>query len=365
MKKKKRAAWVTVTVNLLFIAAICAVGWQIADHLIQDRESAELVRNLRQQAAVTAAPGSPSPAPTGQPVAVPDDNIPEETTAEPEDINEAGKQTAQPPANPPENSKAIRAEARTTPPLATEATEQIPAKAAEQSPPEDREAAPERATEAAPVQAADIPEGTASPRYPDDPDTPEAIDFDTLRLTCREAYAWLYGPGAGIDYPVMQTGNNEYYLTHLADGSKNKAGALFIDWRNGQTLQDRNTIIYGHNMKNGTMFGQLARYRDADYCRDNPFMYLYIPGHRFRLDVVAAADTTDLSEYYDQPAHRKEWNALLKQAMEKTAFDFGIPVSETDHFVTLSTCGNEYQGERWIVICRVDDPEGILPEPPE
>lgn len=158
---------------------------------------------------------------------------------------------------------------------------------------------------------------------------------------------------------MMHTYNNDYYLKHQADGTKNKAGALFMDYRNAPALLDRNTIIYGHNLKNRTMFGQLTDFKNAEYCREHPFLYLYVPGHRFRLEVAAAIDTLDGSDYYRFPVSWSEWQEMLAEAVERSAYDFGVPVKETDHFITLSTCAYDYELERWIVICRIDDPDAV------
>jgi sortase B len=108
------------------------------------------------------------------------------------------------------------------------------------------------------------------------------------------------------------------------------------------------------------MFGRLHYYKKEEYCKEHPFFYLYVPGHRYRLEIVASIDTRDASDYYDLPAG-EYWDELLDKAIERTAFDFGIPVSPDDHYVTLSTCAYDYQEERWLVIARIDDPEGTLP----
>lgn len=397
-KQKKKTRWAMITVNILFIAAICAVCWKIADHLIQSKESADLSERLWQQAAVTAQPGEMETAGSPETAAVQDENTPaailnndaagSETdapeeitgnaeTAFPEEITD-NAETAGPeettdnaetagPEETTDNTETNGSAPGTETPAPKTNEEETGLPAADNTPavtdgtPETAET---KQTARENTSGDDLPE-TAESKDPDDPNAPEQIDFDILRQTSKEAYAWLYAPESGINHPVMHTYNNDYYLTHLADGSKNKAGALFIDYRNAPALLDRNTIIYGHNMKDRSMFGRLVDYQDAEYCKAHPFMYLYIPGHRFRLEVVAAATTEDASEYYRFPVSWEEWKEMLQEAVNLSAYDFAVPVNDTDHFVTLSTCAYDYQNERWIVICRVDDPEGILPKPLE
>ena len=369
-KQKKKAGWVTVTVNILFILAICAVGWRIVDYLIQEKKSADLSERLWQQAVVTVRPAAKEPAgEQALPAAVsepavkePDgESVQPAAASEPAAEEPAGEQLpppadSEPAAEEPTGEQALQA-AVSDRTAEEPAGEQLP-------PPANSEPAAEEPT-GEPAPPAAVSEPTASSRYPDDPNAPEQIDFDSLRQISKDACAWLYAPETGINHPVMHTYNNDYYLKHQADGTKNKAGALFMDYRNAPALLDRNIIIYGHNLKNRTMFGQLTDFKNAEYCREHPFLYLYVPGHRFRLEVAAAIDTLDGSDYYRFPVSWSEWQEMLAEAVERSAYDFGVQVKETDHFITLSTCAYDYELERWIVICRIDDPEGILQDPLE
>ena len=470
VKGEKRSRRVTIIVNILFIAAICAVGWLIADHLIQDRKSAELSDDLWQQVAVTKRPEGQDTEKTAEPAASSATAVPQQddhgTGTETESTPETGTEqqtgairTAEPREDGAETEAESTAETdveteketasgleqqagaiRTTEPRdkgaeqeaepvsqenpkeggtvteilqeadsvqAGEETAAFAAPDAGEKKPETEIQAPEGTnisaenrpeTESPGQDGADLPmenqpeteipapvdadipvenesaASTGSEPVPaeeqpgkeqtapkDDPDIPEQIDFDALWQISADAAAWLYAPDIGLNQAVMHTDNNEFYLTHMADGTQNKAGALFIDCRNAEGLANRNTIIYGHSMKNQSMFGKLKAYEDEAYCREHPVLYLYLPEGRFRLEIVAAVGTPDLSDYYRIPVSRERWEKLLQDAISETAYNFGVPVAEEDRFVTLSTCAYDYQDERWIVICRVDDPQGILP----
>lgn len=124
---------------------------------------------------------------------------------------------------------------------------------------------------------------------------PDAIDFDTLHAISKDAVAWLYAPGGGINYVVAQAGDNDYYLHRLLNGAEAKAGTLFMDYQNHSDFSDWNTMIYGHHMKNGTMFASLVKYQDQEYYEKHPVMYLYTPGQRMKLEILAGY-TTDIED---------------------------------------------------------------------
>ena len=108
------------------------------------------------------------------------------------------------------------------------------------------------------------------------------MDFKEL----QEDYPEISAAELGIDYPVMHTNDNEYYLTHLPDGSFNKNGALFIDCNNEYMFRDRNTVIYGHNMSNGAMFHSLNGYQEQNFYEECPTMMLYTPEGDYRIELL-------------------------------------------------------------------------------
>ena len=116
-------------------------------------------------------------------------------------------------------------------------------------------------------------------------DEPEAepsgylqIDFAGLQAVNPDVIAWIDIPGLSVSYPVVQGEDNSYYLHHLFTGEYNSSGSIFADCHNQPDFTDQNTIIYGHNMKNGSMFGTLSHYQDQVLWEENPYFYLYVPG---------------------------------------------------------------------------------------
>ena len=196
---------------------------------------------------------------------------------------------------------------------------------------------------------------------PDTEDTPEptgpvipaAIDFDALRKISKNAVAWLFAPDMNINYVVAQANNNSYYLRRLLDGTYASGGSLFVDYRCAADFSDWNTVIYGHQMNNGTMFGELANYRDPAYYAEHPVMYLYVPGRRYMLELVAGYTTDIYDIVYDLPASKENRDELLARAVRKSSFVSGVTVDAEDRLVTLSTCSYDYDNARYVVIGRL------------
>ena len=113
------------------------------------------------------------------------------------------------------------------------------------------------------------------------------IDVAELRRISGGAVAWIYSEDTVIDYPVMQGTDNSYYLTHLYDGTDNKVGAIFLDYRNSADFSDKNSVLYGHHMKSGKMFASLEGYKDQDYYNGHPHLFLYTQGRTYRIDLFA------------------------------------------------------------------------------
>ena len=299
---------------------------------------------------------------------------PSENTPQPTNTSQQPSETTPPPAETPAPQAMAAAQDLPEPavrqsegtPQAMAAAQDLPEPAVQQSegtPQAETAAAPAEyapgtATGPAPVTPKPVP--TTTPRFTDAPDVPALMDFEKLKETNSDAAAWLYQPGTEINLPVVHTTDNKFYLKHGFDGASNDAGTLFIDYYNEGDFRERNTFIYGHARKDRHMFGTLLNYMDAEYCEAHPYLYLYIPDHRFRLEIVTVGDTLDGSAFYNLPAG-EEWDRMVQEMINKSPYDFGIPLSPEDHYVCLSTCAYDYDDERWIIVARIDDPEHFLP----
>jgi sortase B len=178
-----------------------------------------------------------------------------------------------------------------------------------------------------------------------------AIDFDGLQETSPSAAAWLYCPDTPIDYPVMAAADYDYWLHRLPDGTRNANGSLFLDYNHKADFTDKLSVIYGHNMKSGKMFGTLTKYKQQSYHGAHPHMYLYTAeGEAYRIDlvygcVIGAGQWRERAFMFEE-----NLDALLGYARENTTFESSADYTDEDRFVVLSTCSYEFDGARYVVV---------------
>lgn len=187
---------------------------------------------------------------------------------------------------------------------------------------------------------------------------PLHVNFDVLLAQNKDIIAWIYCPGTQISYPVVQSKDNDYYLRRLLDGKRNTAGTIFADYRNAPDFSDFNTLIYGHNMRNETMFGTLKEYRDQAYYEAHPVWYLLTPEANYKVELVAGYLVSDNDEIYYMRQTPEEQRTHLKEAFEKSVFTAEVEIGETDKLVSFSTCERGKDDKRFILT-------GILKQIPE
>jgi sortase B len=187
------------------------------------------------------------------------------------------------------------------------------------------------------------------------PQAETTMDFTGLVAKNKEIAAWLTVDGTNIDYPVVQAPNNRYYLTRTADRKTSKQGALFIEYRNDPHFTDFSTIIYGHNLKSGKMFGRLEKFKDKKYFEQHKTGTLFLPGTTLKLEFLASAVTTPTSDYYQfafrSLAERQAHLAMIK----KTATHWrGLELGPADRLLVLSTCSYEFKDARTVVVAKFE-----------
>lgn len=186
----------------------------------------------------------------------------------------------------------------------------------------------------------------------EDPTRWPEVDFDALRKINPDVVGWLYCEDTVINYPIAKSHNNSDYLYRRFDGEYHKSGCLFVDCNNKSDFTDPNTVIYGHHMKNGSMFGTLTDYKKQDYYENHPELLLLTEGNRYHLKVFAgyvspaSGDAWKLS--FRDSAERAAW---IQQAIDSSSFDSGIVPVAGDKIVTLSTCSYEYNNARYVLLC--------------
>jgi len=191
------------------------------------------------------------------------------------------------------------------------------------------------------------------------------IDHVMLKETNQHYEMWIYAPGTKIDYPIVQCSDNERYLNKLFDGRRNASGTLFIDYRNLTNLRDPNTLIYGHHMRNESMFGTLVFYKEQVYFESHPYMLLIDDDQIWLLEMFAGYTTTSDDHCYDIAiSDKRDLQRFVDAAVHKSNFASAVEVWPTDRLVTLSTCAYSFENARYITIGRIV-PWWIKPEEPE
>lgn len=186
--------------------------------------------------------------------------------------------------------------------------------------------------------------------------TPLKVDFDgLLRDTNKEIVAWIWGPDTVINYPIAQHADNNYYLNTGINGSPSSSGAIFLEYSNFSDFSDRNNIIHGHHMNDGSMFESLKRWQDEAYYQDHPVFYLNtVYGGNYKVEVFAAFTTVAKSEAYKfeftGDFDFMEWVEWIDQ---QSQIHPNLNILPTDHFLTMSTCAYATEDSRTVLIGRM------------
>lgn len=185
-------------------------------------------------------------------------------------------------------------------------------------------------------------------------------EYETLYNKNKKLIGWLKIDDTNIDYPVMQTGNNEYYLDHNFNQEYDKNGSLFLDAACDVVHRNTNLIIYGHHMKSGRMFGNLNSYSKKEYCEKHPtiqFDTIYEKGtyqvmYVFRSRIYNEDEV--IFKYYQffDAASEKEFESNMQEMAALSLYDTGVTASFGDELLTLSTCDSSETDGRFVVVAK-------------
>ena len=218
-----------------------------------------------------------------------------------------------------------------------------------------------------PEKVSPEPEATEAPLEEKDPlaileemgvPIPEKeVDFaDLQENTNGDIYAWIHIPDTKIDYPVLQhPTDNSYYLNHNLDGSRGYPGCIYTEDYNKKDFTDPNTVLYGHNMKNGTMFAGLHKYGDSEYLEAHPYIYIYTEEGLLAYEIFAAYQSGDEHILYahdgfeDRKVYGKYLEEILNMRSMGSVLKEGAEVTEDSRIITLSTCISGKPDNRFLV----------------
>ena len=171
-----------------------------------------------------------------------------------------------------------------------------------------------------------------------------SVNFDDLLKINNETKGWIQVNGTNINYPFVQTSNNDYYLTHSYDKSYNQAGWVFMDYRNDTVNYDKNTILYAHGMNNKTMFGSLRNILSSSWYNNtnNHIIKLSTPTENTLWQVFSVYHIETTNDYIQTEfTSDEEYQTFLDMLKGRSAVTFDTSLNTTDKILTLSTCYNK------------------------
>ena len=211
------------------------------------------------------------------------------------------------------------------------------------------------------VLVEDAPEVVEEDNDPEEELIPEEepieipVDFDALKEQNPDVYAWISIPGTNVDYPILQNPDDDsYYLTHTIDHEKATAGAIYTESYNSKDFTDPNTVIYGHNMKNGSMFRTLHNYEDRSFFDENREVYIYLPDAilEYRIFAAYVYDNRHLLlnfDFEDEYVYQEYLDDIFSIRDMNSYIDTSMEVGTDDRIITLSTCNAGIATQRYLV----------------
>ena len=175
-------------------------------------------------------------------------------------------------------------------------------------------------------------------------------DFTALAKINPDVVGWLTLEGTVIDYPVVHGSDNEYYLEHLFTGETNHTGCIFVDAENKGDFTDRNTVLYAHHMRNGSMFAELEGYRNQAFYESHRSLFLQTPQGNYQIlpfaGLLSNGSTSFNRIYFESD---EDFMSFISDIRAQSTFSSDVPVSAGDQVLTMSTCRYDAEDGRFAV----------------
>ena len=173
-------------------------------------------------------------------------------------------------------------------------------------------------------------------------DSKYKVDFDKLKEINEDTVAWLKVNGTDIEYAVVKGNDNSYYLNHNFEKKYNSAGWIFADYKNKLDGTDKNIVIYGHNMRDDSMFGSLKNVLEEEWYNneENHVINFVTEKEEQKYQVFSIYEIKNEDYYIDTEFKNNEFDKFIDTLKNRSIKDFNVQVSETDRILTLSTCAN-------------------------
>lgn len=182
----------------------------------------------------------------------------------------------------------------------------------------------------------------------------DSIDFAALKAINPDFCGWLQLEGTKINYPVVQTTDNWYYLEHLFNRDVNHMGCIFFDYRSNKNLTDRNTAIYGHHTNSGAMFYILEEYKNQSFY-DEHKQFTYKTEDATYIFEPFAGCLMDGEEAFMQLEFENDEDFMnfVQPFKDRSTFYTPLMVTPEDQIVTMSTCTDDFKNARYVLLCKV------------
>ena len=191
--------------------------------------------------------------------------------------------------------------------------------------------------------------------------TERMLKLKELQKENSDIVGWLEIERTGINYPVLQTNNNDYYLTHTYKKENSKNGSIFLDKDYNFSIPSSNLLIYGHNNKNGKMFEELLNYENEEYYKKHPNIRFTTEKWDSTFEIIAVfksrvyyKDETNVFRYYYfiNAENEEEYNYYIEQCKKASLYNIGTSAKYGDQLLTLSTCDYSTANGRFAVVAR-------------
>ena len=184
---------------------------------------------------------------------------------------------------------------------------------------------------------------------------PKNLDWKKLNNINADIYAWIYIPGTDIDYPILQHPTDDtYYLNYNMNGTRGYPGCIYTELANRKDFTDFDTVLYGHNMRNNSMFAMLHKYEDREFFENYPYVYIYTKDRVLVYEIFAAYQTGDAhilhtNDFLTDEGRLQYLETIVKYTDDSAKVRNPVELSVDSHLLTMSTCVSRQADKRFLV----------------